>query len=85
MERGAGIFGRMVPHPAADQGADAPEPSRRSARRLRGVARSEAALSEAERLGGTRLLGPAKKPGNELVVGHFRDPQGNAIGVAGGP
>jgi hypothetical protein len=30
------------------------------------------------------VLGPAKNPGNDLVVGHFRDPQGNVIGVAGG-
>jgi uncharacterized protein len=49
-----------------------------------GVPSVEAALSEAERLGGTRLLGPAKNPGNDLVIGHFRDPEGNVIGVAGG-
>lgn len=23
--------------------------------------------------------------GNDLVIGHFRDPEGNVIGVAGGP
>jgi uncharacterized protein len=42
----------------------------------------EAALAEAERLGGTRVLGPEGTPG-ELVVGHFRDPEGNLVGVAG--
>ncbi len=29
----------------------------------------ETALSEAERLGGTRLLGPEKNPGSDLVIG----------------
>ncbi len=48
-----------------------------------GVADVEAALAEAEHLGGTRLVGPSKAPGVDLVIGHFRDPQGNLIGVAG--
>lgn len=48
-----------------------------------GVPNVETALSEAERLGGTRLLGPEKSPGSDLVIGHFRDPEGNVIGVAG--
>lgn len=48
-----------------------------------GVPSVETALSEAERLGGTRLLGPEKNPGSDLVIGHFRDPEGNVIGVAG--
>jgi uncharacterized protein len=43
----------------------------------------EAALGEAERLGGKRLLGPVTSPGGALVVGHFTDPQGNLVGVAG--
>ena len=43
----------------------------------------EAALQAAERLGGKRVLGPAKNPGNDLVIGHFTDPEGNLIGVAG--
>ncbi len=43
----------------------------------------EAALSQAERLGGTRVLGPARSPSG-LVVGHFTDPEGNLVGVAGG-
>jgi predicted enzyme related to lactoylglutathione lyase len=44
----------------------------------------EAALRAAEHLGATRVLGPAKNPGNDLVVGHFTDPEGNLIGLAGG-
>lgn len=47
-----------------------------------GVPDVEAALQEAERLGGTRVLGPEGTPGN-LVVGRFTDPQGNCVGVAG--
>jgi uncharacterized protein len=42
----------------------------------------EAALTEAERLGGTRRMGPETAPGGGLVVGHFTDPEGNLIGVA---
>jgi predicted enzyme related to lactoylglutathione lyase len=48
-----------------------------------GVPDVEAALKKAEELGGTRLLGPVVKPGGGLVVGHFTDPEGNMIGVAG--
>jgi uncharacterized protein len=47
-----------------------------------GVPDVEAALRKAERLGGTRRLGPARAP-TGLVVGHFTDPDGNLIGVAG--
>jgi uncharacterized protein len=47
-----------------------------------GVRDVEAALSEAERLGGTRRMGPETAPGGGLVVGHFTDPEGNLIGVA---
>jgi uncharacterized protein len=47
-----------------------------------GVPDVEAALQRAESLGGTRLMGPATSP-NGLVVGHFRDPEGTLIGVAG--
>jgi predicted enzyme related to lactoylglutathione lyase len=46
-----------------------------------GVADVETALQRAERLGGTRVMGPATSP-NGLVVGHFRDPEGTLIGVA---
>ena len=42
----------------------------------------EAALQRAELLGGTRVMGPASSP-NGLVVGHFTDPEGTLIGVAG--
>ena len=47
-----------------------------------GVPDVEAALRKAEGLGGTRRLGPARAP-TGLVVGHFTDPEGNLIGVAG--
>ena len=47
-----------------------------------GVPDVEAALRKAEILGGTRRLGPARAP-TGLVVGHFTDPEGNLIGVAG--
>ncbi|MCS5717870.1 VOC family protein [Herbiconiux sp. CPCC 205763] len=48
-----------------------------------GVPDVEAALREAERLGGTRVLGPAANPNGMLVVGHFADPEGTLVGVAG--
>ncbi|MFI5845703.1 VOC family protein [Catenuloplanes sp. NPDC051500] len=47
-----------------------------------GVPDVEAALQAAEKLGGTRLLGPVSAPGGGLVVGHFTDPQGNLVGLA---
>lgn len=47
-----------------------------------GVPDVEAALQRAETLGGTRVMGPARSP-NGLVVGHFTDPEGTLIGVAG--
>jgi uncharacterized protein len=43
----------------------------------------EAALRKAESLGGTRRAGPEQAPGGGLVVGHFTDPEGNLVGVAG--
>jgi uncharacterized protein len=46
-----------------------------------GVPDVEEALQEAERLGATRAMGPARAP-NGLIVGHFRDPEGNLIGLA---
>jgi predicted enzyme related to lactoylglutathione lyase len=46
-----------------------------------GVPDVEAALRQAESLGGRRLLGPARAPSG-LVIGHFADPEGNRIGVA---
>ncbi|HXF21335.1 MAG TPA: VOC family protein [Streptosporangiaceae bacterium] len=47
-----------------------------------GVPNVEAALAKAERLGGTRQLGPSRAP-TGLVIGHFTDPEGNLVGVAG--
>jgi predicted enzyme related to lactoylglutathione lyase len=47
-----------------------------------GVPDVEAALQKAENLGGKRTMGPERAP-TGLVVGHFTDPEGNLIGVAG--
>jgi predicted enzyme related to lactoylglutathione lyase len=47
-----------------------------------GVPDVEAALQEAEALGGRRVVGPEANPGTDLVIGHFTDPEGNLIGVA---
>lgn len=47
-----------------------------------GVPDVEAALQEAERLGGKRIMGPV---GENFMVGHFTDPEGHLIGVAGPP
>lgn len=47
-----------------------------------GVPAVEAALAKAESLGGQRRMGPERAP-TGLVVGHFTDPEGNLIGVAG--
>ncbi|MGW8669481.1 VOC family protein [Streptomyces niveus] len=50
-----------------------------------GVPGVEAALRKAESLGGTRRMGPEPEgaaPG-AFVVGHFADPEGNVIGLAG--
>jgi uncharacterized protein len=44
----------------------------------------EAALQQAERLGGTRKLGPERSPSG-LVIGQFTDPEGNLIGLAAVP
>jgi len=50
-----------------------------------GVESVESALRAVEQLGGKRVIGPETNPGNDLVIGHFTDPEGNMIGVAGGP
>jgi predicted enzyme related to lactoylglutathione lyase len=42
----------------------------------------EAALAKAESLGGKRRMGPERAPSG-LVMGHFTDPEGNLVGVAG--
>jgi predicted enzyme related to lactoylglutathione lyase len=47
-----------------------------------GVPNVEATLQRAEALGGTRVMGPATSPSG-LVVGHFTDPEGTLIGLAG--
>jgi uncharacterized protein len=48
-----------------------------------GVPDVEAALREAERLGGTRIMGPERNPNGMIVVAHFTDPEGNLMGLAG--
>lgn len=48
-----------------------------------GVDDVEAALQKAEQLGGKRVMGPDRSPGTDLLVGHFTDPEGHLIGVAG--
>lgn len=48
-----------------------------------GVPDVEAALRQAEQLGGTRRMGPQRAPGRDLVVAHFTDPEGNLVGLAG--
>jgi len=48
-----------------------------------GVPDVEDALRRAERLGGSRVMGPARNEGGGVVVGHFTDPNGNLMGVAG--
>lgn len=50
-----------------------------------GVPDVEAALRKAESLGGARQMGPEPASGGDLAVGHFTDPQGNLVGVAGPP
>jgi hypothetical protein len=29
------------------------------------------------------VLGPVRNPGTDLVIGHFTDPDGHLVGVAG--
>jgi hypothetical protein len=48
-----------------------------------GVPDVDAALQQAEALGGKRQLGPAINQDGNLAVGHFLDPEGNLVGVAG--
>ncbi|WP_431279442.1 VOC family protein [Leifsonia poae] len=48
-----------------------------------GVADVEDALQRAESLGGHRILGPELNAAGGVVVGHFADPEGNVMGVAG--
>jgi uncharacterized protein len=48
-----------------------------------GVPDVEAALQKAESLGGKRRMGPEVNEGAGLAIGHFTDPEGHLIGVAG--
>ena len=48
-----------------------------------GVEDVAAALAQAEELGGTTVLGLQVNEGTGVRVGHFRDPAGNLVGVAG--
>jgi predicted enzyme related to lactoylglutathione lyase len=43
----------------------------------------EASLAEAERLGGTRMMGP-EQPMEGLEIGLFQDPEGHVVGVVKG-
>jgi predicted enzyme related to lactoylglutathione lyase len=43
----------------------------------------EAALAQAEKLGGTRMMGP-EKPMDMVEIGLFLDPEGHVIGVVKG-
>jgi uncharacterized protein len=48
-----------------------------------GVDDVEQALAKAESLGGSRVMGPAKRPDGGVTVAHFTDPEGNLVGLAG--
>lgn len=41
----------------------------------------EAALAKAERLGGTRVMGPDEVPGGGIEIGMLHDPEGHLVGV----
>jgi predicted enzyme related to lactoylglutathione lyase len=44
----------------------------------------EAALAQAESLGGQRMMGPDEVPGAGIVIGLLRDPEGHTVGVMSG-
>lgn len=48
-----------------------------------GVPDVAAALALAQQLGGEIVLTPQRNEGGAVTVGHFRDPAGNLVGVAG--
>jgi predicted enzyme related to lactoylglutathione lyase len=48
-----------------------------------GVPSVGAALADAERLGATIVMPPARNPNGQLVVAQFADPEGTVIGLAG--
>ena len=41
----------------------------------------EAALAQAESLGGSRMMGPDEVPGAGITIGLFMDPEGHVIGL----
>ena len=49
-----------------------------------GVDDVEAALAKAEELGGERVMGPMEMDEPPLVLGQFKDPEGNLIGLVKG-
>lgn len=48
-----------------------------------GVDNVASALEAAQHLGATIVLGPQRNEGGQVTIGHFRDPAGNLVGVAG--
>ncbi|MCA5922634.1 VOC family protein [Curtobacterium oceanosedimentum] len=48
-----------------------------------GVEEVAAALERVEELGGSVVLPPQRNEGGGVTVGHFHDPAGNLVGVAG--
>jgi predicted enzyme related to lactoylglutathione lyase len=48
-----------------------------------GVADVGATLARVQELGGSTVLAPQRNEGSGIMVGHFRDPAGNVVGVAG--
>ncbi|HEY5224732.1 MAG TPA: VOC family protein [Microbacteriaceae bacterium] len=48
-----------------------------------GVDNVAGALEAARQLGATIVLDPQRNEGGQVTVGHFRDPAGNLVGVAG--
>lgn len=48
-----------------------------------GVDNVAGALEAAQKLGATIVLDPQRNEGGQVTIGHFRDPAGNLVGVAG--
>lgn len=46
-----------------------------------GVEDAEAALAQAVDLGGERVHGPDEVPGQGILIGHLKDPEGHLVGV----
>lgn len=81
-----GNYGLVTPDPSAPVGIPGGVGGGRNYDRhvlfYVGVPDVEAALQQAEALGGTRRMGPDRAAGTNLVIGHFTDPEGHLIGVA---